>query len=340
MYIAVEILNRSTISDESRFVTKRLVGPIQDPIMKHRIGFYHSSKLPFFCSIVLNRVKPKQCGNPSPNALAHELVSLPIVHRWYMMWISRSCQWDLRWIGQDLWVRMGLPTAGPLTSHTWLACPIWWSWLLLTRQNFSTWLQPLQQSTTVLAVSDSPVEMASASPSLKTSRAFLLRSVPHHVSHRAQFHTTPVIMMIDSCTLCNELLYSPGSWCYIITWADWKRENPSWGLSSCNTWLRLHCPKLCSSADLPPWAWCLGHSGRCKVLQTLGQGPHQEVGPWPWGTHHYWRRRYWRLFGPCGALPLSRGLTWWRPQGELQFQTLYLVWIGNVLKRSWNCNRL
>ena len=41
MFIAVEILNRSTIS---RFVTKRLVGSIQDPIMKHRIGFYHSSK--------------------------------------------------------------------------------------------------------------------------------------------------------------------------------------------------------------------------------------------------------------------------------------------------------
>jgi hypothetical protein len=64
MFIAVEILNRSTISDESRLVTKRLVGPIQDPIMKHRIGFYHSSKLLFFCSMVFNRVKPKQCGNP------------------------------------------------------------------------------------------------------------------------------------------------------------------------------------------------------------------------------------------------------------------------------------
>ena len=74
MFIAVEMLTRSAISDESRFVTKHLVGPIQDPIMKHRIGFCHTSKLLLFFSIVFNRVKPKQCGN----SLMHLLMN------WYL----------------------------------------------------------------------------------------------------------------------------------------------------------------------------------------------------------------------------------------------------------------
>ena len=224
---------------------------------------------------------------------------------------------------------MGLPIAAPSTWHTWLAYQIWWSWLHLTRQNLSTWSQPLPQLTTVLAVSDFPVETALASPSLEITRAFLLRSDPgHHVFWPCSLSLRKLIW----CLALFVILSAPRNpECFIITWTDWKGENPSGGHSSCHTWLRVHCPKLCGSTTLPPWAWPLGHSGRCEVLQALGQGSHQEVGWWTWGTHHHCRRICWRIFSPCGALSLSRRLAWWRAQGELHFRTiLYLDCIGNL----------
>lgn len=148
-------------------------------------------------------MKPKlHCANH--NALAHQLA-----HKWYTIWICRSCQGESPLIGQDLWDWMGLPiAAAPSMWHSWLAYPIWWSWRHLMRRNLFTRVEPLPQLTTVLAISVFLVETASASPSLTSS----------HLAHKYTEQT----MMFLAFFVMNFVSWVPE--CLKTTRAYWKSK--------------------------------------------------------------------------------------------------------------------
>ena len=96
------------------------------------------------------------CWSASALKQTHSRYQLPMSPiAQYQHYVSiRSCtqqlepgclrlQCGLPWTEGVWWVLTGLPMGVPSTSHTWHACPTWWSWLPAMRLSCATWL-PLQ----------------------------------------------------------------------------------------------------------------------------------------------------------------------------------------------------